>query len=242
MFKELYYNQDMHEEITAVYDMLWNSSFNAVSRGEVDIDPYITNPGSDQRRGLTLIFRPAAELQTTILGFLEELQSLEPDQYYYNATNLHFTVLSLFTAIPDYQPEYDRLAAYEAVVTQSVADVRPFSLHICGLTVSRSAVMLCGFPDSESLNVLRQHIRQGLKQSGLAHGLDKRYTLTAAHTTVLRFSAALRDAKVFSEFLLENKQRDFGAFKVSDLQLVKNDWYMSQQHTPIIMRYALKKC
>lgn len=230
----------MNESITAVYDMLWNSSFIAVSRGDIDIDPYITNPGSDLRRGLTLIFGPPPELQTTILGFLEELRNLEPDQYYYNATNLHFTVLSLFTAIPDYQPEYDRLAAYEAVVSQSVAGIRPFSLHISGLTISRSALMLCGYPNSETLNGLRQRIRQSLKQNGLAHGLDKRYTLTTAHTTVLRFSATLRDAKTFSEFLLENKRRDFGTCKVSELELVKNDWYMSQQHTPIIARYTLQ--
>ncbi|HEX7557076.1 MAG TPA: hypothetical protein VF338_10665, partial [Leptolinea sp.] len=138
----------MDDRINAVYDMLWNRNFSAVSCGDVAIDPYITNPASDKRRGLTLIFRPPDEMKTTVLSFLDEIRIMEPDQYFYQESNLHFTVLSLFTAIPNYQPEYDRLFDYQKSVQDTVKDIPTFSILMAGLTVSRGAVMLCGFPDS----------------------------------------------------------------------------------------------
>jgi 2'-5' RNA ligase len=233
------YNCLMDERITDVYTMLWNTSFTAVSQGDIEIDPYITNPGSDRRRGMTLVFRPTEDMKSTILGFLDELKIIEPDQYFYQSSNLHFTVLSLFTAIANYQFEYDRQPAYQTAVENAIMDAQAFSMHLCGLTVSRSAMMICGFPDSDTLNGIRDTLRRNLNQSGLGQGLDIRYTLVAAHTTVIRFSHPLHNPAAFSQFLLENKQRDFGSFKVTELQLVKNDWYMSQEHTPIIARYAL---
>jgi 2'-5' RNA ligase len=229
----------MDDRVAAIYKMLWESSFTSVSQGDIDIDPYIANPGSDQRRGMTLVFRPSPGMKTIILNFLDELRILEPGQYYYLDSNLHFTVLSLFTAIPNFQPQYDRLDEYEAAVKDAVKDSPAFSMQIAGLTISKSAVMLCGFPDSGILNGIRQTLRQNLVNRGLAQGLDKRYILVAAHTTILRFSVPLRNPAIFSQFLAANRERIFGSFQVTELQLVKNDWYMSQQHTPIINRYPL---
>jgi len=235
----VHYNYIMNEDIQAIYDMLWNGSFDALTRGDVDIDPYITNPASDQRRGLTLRFRLSPEVLRSILCFLDEMRAIEPDQYYYTQENLHFTVLSLFTAIPDCQKEFDRLPAYEMAVTRALEGMPPFSIHLKGITVSRSAVMVCGYPQSDTLNAIRHRLRQNLLHAGLSQGLDVRYTLTAAHTTVTRFSSPLRDGGQFCEFLLKNKHREFGWLEVSDLELTKNDWYMSQQHTQVLNRYTL---
>jgi 2'-5' RNA ligase len=229
----------MNEEIAAIYDMLWENNLISISRGTVDIDPYISNPGSDQRRGLTLLFRPTPEITKNIIRFLDELRDLEPDQYFYSESNLHFTTLSLFTATPDHQREYDRLAQYQAAVEDAIRGTPPFSLHLKGLTISGGAVMICGFPRSDTLNAIRQRLRQNLIQKGLSQGLDIRYTLKAAHTTVMRFASPLKNPQQFCEFLLENKQREFDSLDVGELQLVKNDWYMSQQNTPIVARYAL---
>jgi len=229
------------DHIQTVYDMLWDTSFEAISRGDIDIDPYITNPGLDRRRGLTLIFRPPEEIKTTVIDFLKSIQVLEPDQYYYGQSNLHFTVLSLFTAIPDYQEQYNQLDRYRKVVVEVIDGVSPFSLHLRGLTVSRGALMVCGYPDSDTLNNLRNALRQKLIQNNLAQGLDKRYTLTAAHSTVMRFSHPLRNPFELSQIIQTNRYREFGRFDVKCLQLVKNDWYMSQQHTPIMAEYYLRQ-
>jgi 2'-5' RNA ligase len=231
----------MNEEIQAIYDMLWNGSFDALVRGDVDIDPYIADPALDQRRGLTLRFRPSPEVMQSVLCFLDEMRAIEPDQYYYTQENLHFTVLSLFTAIPECQKEFDRLPEYETSVTEALEGMPPFSLQINGITASRGAVMVCGFPQSETLNAIRQRLRRNLIHSGLSQGLDVRYTLTAAHTTVMRFSSPLRDGSQFCEFLLKNKHREFGRLDVSILELTKNDWYMSQQHTQVLNRYTLAR-
>lgn len=229
----------MNEEIQAIYDMLWNGSFDALTCGEIDIDPYITNPDSDKRRGLTLRFRPSPEVMQSILGFLDEIHAIEPDQYFYTSENLHFTVLSLFTAIPDCQKEFDRLPAYEAAVRDALRDLPAFSLELRGITLSRSAVMVCGFPQSDTLNAIRNRLRSNLIDSGLSQGLDVRYTLTAAHTTVLRFSSPLQDAGRLCEFLAANKQREFGHLDVDVLELTRNDWYMSPAHTQILNHYRL---
>ncbi len=233
------YNMGMTEPFTTIYNMLWDTSFEAVSRGKIEIDSYITNPETDRRRGLTLIFRPTDELKRDILAFLDQLRRLELDQFYYTEANLHFTVLSLFTATADHQREYDHLDAYQAAVESAIRGISPFTFQLKGLTLSKSAVMLCGFPRPDNLNAIRKTLRKNLIYGGLAQGLDRRYILTAAHTTILRFSAPLKNPARFSEFLLENKQRGFGSLTVDRLQLVKNDWYMSKQNTTLIEEYHL---
>jgi 2'-5' RNA ligase len=231
--------KSMQPKSIEVYEMLWNENFPAISRGEVEIDPYIANPGSDQRRGLTLIFRPSAGLLASILEFLSEIQEIEPYQYFYSSSNLHFTVLPLFTATPDYQAQYAGLAHYEKAVQDAILEATAFSLQITGLTVSRGAVMVCGYSDSGVLNTIRDNLRQDLNRRGLSAGLDQRYKLVTAHSTIMRFSTILQKPQAFARFLLENRKRSFGSFTVSELQLVKNDWYMSQQHTPVIATYPL---
>ncbi len=229
----------MTANFDAIYNMLWDTSFNAVSQGEIEIDDLITHPEADKRRGLTLIFRPSAEIKRAIQFFLDELRQIEPGQYYYPETDLHFTVLSLFTATVDHQREYDRLKDYQAAVEKTLQGIPPFEFQVNGLTVSKSAVLLCGYPRPDYLNVIRNSLRKNLIRSGLAQGLDKRYVLTAAHTTVMRFSSPLINPAGLAEFLLENKQKPFGKFQVDGLDLVKNDWYMAQQNTTVVYRYPL---
>lgn len=236
-----YYNKEMTDKFIAIYDMLWNTSFDAVSRGEIDIDPHITHPESDHRRGLTLIIRPSPSFVEKILSFLDEIKKLEPDQYYYSASNLHFTVLSLFTATTDFQQEYDRLSLYKDAVEAALRGAHPFVLKLSGLTVSKSAVLLCGFPQPDEVNSIRRKLRENLMKNGLGGGLDTRYVLVGNHTTITRFSAPLRDPRKFSQFLLENKGRKFGQLEVNELQLMKNDWYMTQQHSAIVANFSLRE-
>lgn len=234
-----YNSEDMSEKFDAIYKMLWDTSYDAVSQGEIDIDRFISNPHADQRRGLTLIIRPPVELRRAILTFLDELRQIEPGQYYYPESDLHFTVLSLFTATVDYQQEYDRLIEYQAAVESTLRGVPQFEFRVSGLTASKCAVMLCGYPLPDDLNVIRNALRQNLIQSGLAQGLDKRYVLTAAHTTVMRYSHPLANPAGLAQFLQENKHRSFGKFAVKELDLVKNDWYMTEHNTEHIQRYPL---
>jgi 2'-5' RNA ligase len=229
----------MTENFDAIYNMLWDTSYNAVSQGDIEIDDLISHPEADKRRGLTLIFRPTDAVKQSILTFLNELRRIEPDQYYYPETSLHFTVLSLFTATVEHQREYDRIQAYQTAVDSAVRGISPFLFQVKGLTVSKSAVILCGYPLPDNLNILRNALRKNLITSGLAQGLDRRYILTAAHTTIMRFSRPLSNPTGLAEFLLENKQKTFGEFQVDGLDLVKNDWYMAQHNTTVVCRYRL---
>lgn len=233
------YNVAMFDKFNTIYDMLWDTNFENIRHGEIEVDWFISNPGADQRRGLTLIFRPPDTVKKAIRSILDEIRQFEPNQYFYCDSCLHFTVLSLFSATVDHKQEYDRLSSYQAAVDEAIKGISGFTFTLKGLTVSKSAVILCGYPDPDNLNILRDRLRRNLIHMGLSQGLDVRYTLTAAHTTIVRFAALLNDPARLGKFLLENKEREVGSFVVDELQLVKNDWYMTHRNTTLVDQYWL---
>jgi len=227
------------DDISQIYENLWNLNIPRITAGDVEIDPWLTDPENDRRRGLTLIFRPPNSVIMEIMEFLESCRILEPDQFFYQPDNLHFTVLSLFTVKEEFHKEYQNLPGFISSIKESLEDSCSFNLKLRGLTVSPGAVMICGYPDTELVNLWRERLRGNLKLHGLADGLDKRYHLMTAHCTILRFSSSLRNPLAFSKFLSIQKLRDFGIFHVSQLELVKNDWYMGARNTELIERYFL---
>jgi 2'-5' RNA ligase len=223
----------MNSELTTQYSNLWESNLPRVSAGKIEIDTCLSNPVTDLRRGLTLLFRPSPKTTLSIAGFLEEIRDLEPEQYFYPAADLHFTVLSLFTASIDHQAGYAAIPEYRAFVQQALEDMPAFSLQLKGISLTTGAVIVCGYPDSEVLNLIRTKLRELLACGNLGSGMEKRYTLTMAHSTILRFSAPLRNPPVFVKMLSENRARSFGTIIVSEVHLVKNDWYMRHQNLEI---------
>jgi 2'-5' RNA ligase len=229
----------MHIDLASRYASLWETNFPAVSRGDIEIDHNLSNPASDRRRGLTLIFRPSLGITKSIVDFLSRVHALEPDQYVYPVSDMHFTVLSLFTATVNHQSRFAAMCRYMAIVQETLKGMSAFSIQVTGLTLSRGAVMVCGFPDSDALNDLRTNLRKLLTREGLIEGLDQRYTLVMAHSTILRFAAPLRDPQTFATCLEENRFRNFGSCHVKEMHLVKNDWYMSRRHLQVIATYPL---
>ena len=161
-----------HEFLQERYAGLWNGAINEVREGRVTIDPLLASREPDRRRCITLLARPAAAIQQSVRGFLEELRAIDPEQYYYNPAELHVTVLSPFTAALDHERYLTRYAEYLAAVEAVLEGVPAFGIEFAGVTLTRETVMIQGFPETTVLNDLREALRNELRARHLTEGLD----------------------------------------------------------------------
>ena len=226
-------------EAYSLYTALWDEAQTAIARNEVTIDPYLSQRERDTRRGLTVLARVSAEVRLNISRFLEELEQLEPQQYYAQPDEFHVTVLSLFTATEAYQPYFDKIEAYRQAVQEALYNAHEFTLTFAGVTASKGVIMVQGFPEGETLNALREDIRQALLDAGLGNSLDQRYRVRAAHISVARFAAPLSAPQQTSAFLLANRETDFGAARVQVLETVAHDWYMARDRVTLLDTQSL---
>jgi 2'-5' RNA ligase len=208
------------------YDAMWTGAFPKIVAGTVDCDTGLL-AGPDRRRGLTLIARPSAAVRASFDALLDQLAAIEPGQYRYPASDMHVTVLSLFTAVEDPSQQLARLNDYRAVVHAALEGIEPFDIVFDGLTLSPGAVMARGFPCGCGLDTLRERLRTGLREQGLAASVDQRYRLVTAHATLLRFTEPLRQPARFSARLAALRDLPLGKMHVDKVELVINDWYMS---------------
>ena len=231
-----------HQEdaVAARYEALWADAQPKIAQGAVQMDEHLNDKSSDARRGLSVVARPPTSVAQSYRAFRDEAQGLEPALYAHRPSELHVTVLSLFTATADYEPHRARRPQYQAAVADALAGAAPFSIVFRGVTASPGAVMLQGFPQSEALNALRGDLRCTLTERGLGDGLDGRYTVITAHMTVLRFRAALRRPAAFAALLARYRDHVFGKIYVQALQFVEHDWYLSAEKTEVLNTYALR--
>jgi 2'-5' RNA ligase len=221
------------------YDRFWSEAIGRIRVGKVELDPVLAAREPDRRRGLTLIARPSLAVRQRVAAFLSELRRLEPDQYYYTASEFHVTVLSLFTATVDHEPFFAQREHYVSAVDSALRQAVPIRIEFEGVTASPGTVMIQGFFENHALNDLRDSLRGRLRLRGLAGGVDQRYRLESAHMTVVRFRAPLCESERFAIALEQARGRSFGTATVRSLRLVKNDWYMSRRATETLERYRL---
>lgn len=164
---------------------------------------------------------------------------LEPEQRYQPASDLHHTVLSLFTATVDHQPHMARLPDYLGAVSEVVAGTSPFTIDVRGVTLTPGAVLAQGFPRDDTLAVLRDKLRRAISARGLGGALDQRYRLVTAHMTIVRFAVPLREPERFVSALQEARSTDFGSTRVEQLELVFGDWFHTRAREEVIAHFAL---
>lgn len=221
------------------YDDLWREAYPGFCVGSVQIDPLLRDRKPDARRGLTVIFRPPPMLTTAVTAWLADLATLEPAQYRYAPEQLHVTVLSLFTATPAFAPYFARLPHYLAALDAALTTRPAFTVSFRGITASRGAVMVQGFPADAALEQSRAALRHTLADAGFGDDLDQRYRLTTAHMTALRICAPLAAPAAFAAALAQARTRHFGVTQVNELLLVENDWYMTPSVVRVVRRYPL---
>jgi 2'-5' RNA ligase len=130
------------------------------------------------------------------------------------------------------------LGTYQAAFADVFQNNRPIPIRFQGITASPEAVMIRGFPNP-ALNDLRETLRTKLKSIGLGDNLDVRYKLTAAHVTIMRFASHPANLPALQEFLMRNRQHDFGRATIRQIEFVHNDYYLSPDKTRTLAEYPL---
>jgi 2'-5' RNA ligase len=218
------HNKNLHK----LYNDLYNESSQKILNENYSIDSNIDNP-ADKRFGMTLVIKPEIETKNKIQNFLNELKTIEPEQYYYSNPDLHVTALSIISCYEGFNLADITVSEYSKIIAESLESLCEFEIEFKGITASDSAIMIQGYPKTKTLNEIRENLRSNFGKSSLQKSIDRRYPLTAAHITVLRFRKKLNDASQFINYIEKYRDYDFGTSKINKLDLVYNDWYQRKE-------------
>ncbi len=227
------------DALAARYAAIWDDAAPAVRAGDVALDPWAARKHADERRGLTLLARPAPELRQRLHDALGALREAEPEQYFQPPSDIHLTVLSPFSATTEHAPHVARLPDYQAAVAEALAEVPAFAVDIEGITLSAGAVLAQGFPRDGTLEHARDRLRAALDARGVGGGVDQRYRLVTAHLTLVRFAAPLRRPAHFVDLLASARRQVFGTMEIDRLELVMSDFYQTAGRTETVGTYPL---
>lgn len=212
------------------YNQLYTTSSKAILEGNYIVESEINNT-VDSRFGITLLIRPNAEIKAEIQLFLNELRKVDPKQYYYPDSDIHITLMSIISCYEGFTLDKIKTEEYVEIIQKSLIDTDKIKIKFRGITASPSAILIQGFPTDESLNNLRNTLRENFKKSTLQQSIDSRYAIATAHSTVLRFQEKLENPKKLMDVVEKFRDFDFGDFKVDKLELVYNDWYQRKNKT-----------
>lgn len=217
-------------DLTEHYNQLYKKSSEEISKGNYKLDTQI-NDTSDSRFGITLLIRPSEKVKAAIQLFLNELKAIESQQYYYPDSDIHITVMSIISCYEGFTLDKINIQEYIDIIQQSLVVLDKIKIEFKGVTASPSAIMIQGFPTDESLNTLRDKMRENFKNSTLEQSIDSRYSIATAHSTVLRFQEKLQNPEKLIEVIEQFRDYDFGEFTVENLELAYNDWYQREENT-----------
>ena len=226
-------------DLTQHYNQLYKKSSETILAGSYKLDSQLNNE-SDSRFGITLLIRPNDEIKANIQHFINELKEVEPEQYFYPDSDIHITVMSIISCSTEFNLNQISPNEYIEVICRSLVDVNKIKIHYKGVTASPSAIMIQGFPSDETLNNLRNKLRENFKNSGLQQSIDSRYSISTAHSTIMRFQEKLHDPKKLIKIAEIFRDYDFGEFDVKSIELVYNDWYQRKSTTRVLGDFGLR--
>ena len=224
--------------LTEHYNELYKTSIKKVENDAYHTDFLIGSP-NDKRYGISLLVRPPQNIKNNIQLFLDDLEQIDPCQYYYPGTDIHITIMSIISCYEGFKLEQISISDYSQLIKNSIHEVGKFIIKFQGITASDSSIMIQGFPENDILNNLRDRLRSAFRSSNLKQSIDKRYTLQTAHSTVVRFREKLLDKNKFIGVLEKNKNSEFGTFEANELELVFNDWYHSKKNSKLLEKFQL---
>ena len=218
---------------------MWIDSIDKFKNNNCEIDPLINNQ-LDMRRGITVLTYMDNSVGEKISTFLDELKTIEPDQYYYPRSELHLTILSVISCTTKFKLSSINVEAYSSIFQETIRTIDTFKINFKGITVSPSCILIQGFPDSKQLNHLRDSLRERFKASKLESSIDSRYKLSTAHTTAVRCLAPFKNSNELMTVLSKYRNYDFGTLEVNSLDLVFNNWYQNSSITKVLSSSKLK--
>ena len=222
------------------YNQLYSESIKKVKSTNFQVDKLIDSK-TDNRYGITLLIRPSTKIKNKFQKFLNELKKIEPDQYYYRNSDIHITVMSIISCYNGFNLTHIDVNDYVNIISKSIEGEMCFDIDFTGVTSSQSAIMIQGFLNESTLNLIRDNLRNSFKISNLEQSLDKRYSIQTAHSTVVRFRKAVKNKNEFIEVLEKYRNYKFGSFTVNKMELVGNDWYQRKEFVKKLRVFELKQ-
>lgn len=216
--------------LTQHYNQLYKTSKEGILSGNYILDSKIKDV-SDSRFGITLLLRPSEKIKANIQLFLDELKKLDSTQYYYPNEDIHVTIMSIISCYEGFSLNKINVEDYIKIIEKSLENLGSITIGFRGITASNSAIMIQGFPSDETLNNLRDKLRENFKNSALEQSIDSRYSISTAHSTVMRFTEKLQNPEKLIEITKQFRDYNFGEFKIEKLELVFNDWYQREENT-----------
>ncbi len=220
------------------YDQLWSDSLLQVQKANFQADKHLDEP-DDNRFGITLLARPDTAISEKIQGFLSKLKAIDPNPYYYANSDIHITVLSIISCHAGFNINKLDIQSYIDLIKAALYKCPAFPITFNGVCISPATVLLQGFYQSGTLDRLRDEIRKAFQKSDLEQSIDKRYRLSTAHSTVVRFSAPVVRKKEFLSLLQQYRAHEFGRISVKEIEFVHNDWYQRTEKTSLLAKFPL---
>lgn len=228
---------NQNDVLSPLYDHLFRQSIGAIEKGDILPDGRIDE--KDNRRGLTLLLRPADDIKDNIRRFQKKMKDIDGEQYDQPAADLHITTLPVIACYDGFDLADVSLPDYVQVISESITAIGKIGLVFKGITASREAVMIQGFPADKSLATLRDRLRKNFGRTDLQQSIDSRYPLSTAHITSIRFRKALKSPHRFAALLQQHRQTGFGEMQAASLELVYNDWYQKDTVVKTLHRFTL---
>lgn len=218
--------------ITTIYNEMWDRFTEASLNNCCHLDPLI-NSATDTRRGITALAylqNNNPRVTNNIASFLAAIRQIEPEQYYYQSADFHLTILSIISCVKDFALSTINSEQYTKTFHDVMAECPPIEINFCGVTASESCVVIQGFPNDNSLQVLREKLKKAFKDFPNVT-IDSRYKLITAHSSVIRFCQPLKDSQKLLELCHQYRNHSFGSIIFTQFDLVFNNWYQQQAHT-----------
>jgi len=229
--------------IQSIYDDMWQRFELALKRNEYELDPYLSDLENDTRRGITALAYLNQGNRSTIneiTRFQKEVLELEPQQYYHPSNELHLTVLSVISCLPEFAVTEIDVNSYIDVFRSVLKNTGKIEIRYQGVSASPNCIVIQGFPTSDTLERLRNELRTQLTEAGVRVTFDSRYKLVTAHSSIIRFKAPLNDAQQLLALCQRYRNHDFGRVVLEDFELVFNNWYQNLDVTKSLAKYRVQ--
>ena len=154
---------------------------------------------------------------------------------------MHVTVLSIITMTELWREEMPRFEVARPILREVLERQRPFEIQFRGVTAAPDSVMIQGFPVGDGLAVIREALREAFARAGFGDMLDRRYKVSAAHISIMRFCKECPEIKRLLEFLKESREKDFGECEMKSFELICGDWYASTDTVKTLEEYRLRR-
>lgn len=220
------------------YNQLYASAIQKIASDKYIIDPLIDSP-TDNRFGITLLARPDILTNDRIQNALSVIREVESDQYYYPASDIHITIMSIISCYDGFELKNINIDYYKKIITNCMPEQGSLEIEFKGLTASPSCIMIQGFLLNDTLEIIRENLRAAFRNSKLEQSIDKRYAIQTAHATVVRFRKPLKDRDKFLQTIESFRNFYFRKFTVNNLSLVHNDWYQREEKVTELARFKI---